>query len=367
MLEKKEKKEKKKSKRPTEQKPIPLESMRIKTLDLHVYKKAKQGWVKANVFFPEAMQVIKLFKAHKNFDVLIDKKDPRFLKGMVLKNGNPVGARINMLPDGRLLDKAFSLFAPELTIHDEETNDHWDVLYKNKGGTYSYVYTLDKKEQHRKSKYRAVHEFAKRYNELAESVIKALYDDEDHLAMPMYTLLKTMMRIGNETYYKAHGHKGLTTIKKHNIQVKKDEVTFSYFGKDGVPFLCTEKFPKVYIKRLKRKLRPLKDHSFVFTHHETGHPLSEVYFKHAFEKYCGKPFYPHIVRSYYATQRVQEFLKNNRSPSKEEVREFLKGIAAKLGHKKFDKKNEEWKEDYTVTINHYVEPKLAERLRNFYK
>lgn len=358
-----EKNPRKKLKKPTDQKPIPLESIRIGTKDLHTYHNTKKGWRKAHIFLPNALQAVKLFKAHNNFGALIDKKNPLFLKGILLPDGTTTGARINILPDGRRLDKAFSLFAKNLSIHDEASNDHWDVIYENKGGTFSYVYTLEKKQESLRQKYKAVEEFSKIYPQLANSVIKALYDEEDHLSMPMYTLLKTMMRVGNETYFKAHGHKGLTTLKKSDIKILKNKVFFSYLGKDGVPLEISEEFPTVYVKRLKRKLKKLDSGSFVFTHHLTGNPLSEFQFKKAFERYCGRGFYPHIVRSYYATQKAKFFLKKHKKPSEEETKEFLRQIALKLGHKKFDKKNHEWKEDYTVTINHYVEPSIAEKIR----
>jgi len=355
---------KNKSKRPTEQKPIPLQTIRIKAKDLHAYKKTKNGWRKAKIFLPEAIHAVKLFKAHKKFDVLIDKKDSRFLKGMLLKDGSTRGARINILPDGQRLDKAFSLFAKHLTFHDEESHDHWDVLYQNKGGTFSYVYTLEKKARLTQKKYKQVQNFARYYSKLYENVCHGLRDEQDYLAVPMYTLLKTFMRIGNQIYYRAHGHKGLTTIKKHDIKIDGNNVFFNYVGKDGVPLNIKQFFPITYIKRLESMLKNLDDHSFVFTNPKTGNPLSEQQFKKAFERYCGKEFYPHIVRSYYATTMVKQFLKTHKNPSKEEVNNLLLSIAAKLGHKKFDKKQAEWKEDYTVTLNNYVQPELAQRIKS---
>ncbi len=357
---------KKKSKRPTEQKPVPLESIRIGSKDLHAYRMTKSGWRKARVFLPNALQAVKLFRAHNNFKILVDKKNPKFLKGMLLPDGTTRGARINLLPDGKKIDKAFSLFAEHLTIHDEESNDHWDVLYKNKGGTFSYVYTLEKKAKMRSQKYKEVEAFARYYGKLYENVCKGLRDQQDYLAVPMYTLLKTFMRIGNEIYYKAHKHKGLSTLKKQDISIEGNTVTFSYLGKDGVPLEISQFFPITYIKRLEKMMEGIDSHSFVFTNPQTGHPLGEQQFKKAFEKYCGKEFYPHIVRSYYATKMVKDFLKTHKKASKEEVDHFMLGIASRLGHKKFDKKQGQWKEDYRVTLNNYVQPELAERIKALY-
>ena len=174
-------------------------------------------------------KVVKLFKAHKNFEFLVDKKDSRFLKGQ-LYEGQPQGARINILPDGRKLDKAYSLFAKGLVVHDQTSNEHWDVLYQNKGGTYSYVYTLDKKAKAKNKKYKKVKAFEKVYPLLKKKVTSALKNEKDYMALPMYTLLKTHIRVGNEIYYKAHRHKGLATLKKNNIKVVGSDVIFDFIG-----------------------------------------------------------------------------------------------------------------------------------------
>ncbi len=308
------------------------------------------------------MHVIELFRAHSSFSALMDAKDLRFLKGQMSPGGMCQGARICILPDGRKLDKAFSLFAEDLTIHDEASNEHWDVLCRNPGGTYSYAYTLDKKDRSTKKKYGEVAEFEELYPTIQARVTKALDDEHDFMAVPMYTLLRTYMRVGNEIYYKAHGHKGLTTLKKKDIRISGNRVTFSYLSKGGVPRTITESFPAVYIRRLKRMMSGLRPSSFVFVNPSTGHPLSDVQFKRAFERYCGKAFYPHIVRSYYATEKAKEFLSMHDTATKDEVLKLYRFIASKLGHKRFEKKEKAWKESYNVTIHHYIEPDILSRL-----
>ena len=337
-------------------------TIRIRTRDLRAWEKTGGGWRLSKKEFPDAMHVIELFKAHGAISSLTDAKEPSFLKGQFSPDGKCQGARINILPDGRKLDKAYSLFAEHLTVHDESSNTHWDVIYRNPCGKYAYVYALEKKQKSVKRKYREVDEFARLYPTLEANVTKALYDKEDHMAMPMYTLLKTYMRVGNEIYYRAHGHKGLTTLKKKDITISGNKVTFSFLSKGGVPREVMEAFPAVYVSRLKSMLEPLGPSSFVFVNEETGHPLDDKHFKKAFERYCGKEFYPHIVRSYYATQKAREFLEAHRKATKKEIRELYLSIASKLGHKRFVKKDNEWKESYNVTIHHYIRPEVLGRI-----
>jgi len=347
-------------------------TIRIKAKGLKVYEKTRTSWKLSSAQLPDAMQVVKLFKAHGKFGFLVDKKDSRFLKGQLSPEGKCQGARINILPDGRKLDKAYSLFASHLTIHDETSNDHWDVIYHNPGGTWSYVYTLNKRRKAVNKKYKAVKEFEKRYPVLKRRVSAALRNKKDGMAVPMYTLLETCMRVGNEIYYKAHGHKGLTTLKKRDISIKGRSVTFNYKGKDGVPRLIVHEFPATYVSRLKDMMRPLKGSSFVFTNPSTGHPMRDREFKQAFKKYCGKDFYPHIVRSYYATMEAEKFLKAHRAHKareaskkdmKKETLTLFKSIAEKLGHRRYIKKKHMWKENYNVTIHNYIQPDLVDKIK----
>lgn len=337
--------------------------IRIKTKDLLPYEKITGGWKKSRQQFPEAMQAIKFYRKHHNLKILVDQKNPQFLRGQLSPQGTVQGARIKLLPDGTELDKAFPLFAKHLTIHDQETDDHWDIIYQNNGGTYAYCYALEKTKRRREVKYQKVSQFARVYPRLWHNVISALSNQEDNLVLPMLTLLKTQMRIGNEIYYHTHGHKGLTTLKKKDIMIKGRVVTFNYIAKDGVPRLIEQKFPYLYIKRLKNNLKKLKSNDFIFNSPGTMHPLREAHFKKAFKQYCGREFYPHIVRSYYATKEVKDFLKSRKTVKKEEVDALFLSIAAKLGHKRFLKKENRWKDNYTVTVNHYVQPELVEKIK----
>ena len=306
---------------------------------------------------------IELYRVNNNFDALIDKKDPIFLKGQLLPDGKTQGARINILPCGEELSKAFSLFAPQLMIHDERSNYHWDVIYRNLGGTFSYLYTTAKKRMFTIKKYKLVKEFEKYCIKLYRNAYKALSDENDFMAVPMYTLLKTCMRVGSETYYKISHHQGLTTLKKEDILIRENRVLFNYIAKDGVPINIESEFPDIYIKRLEKILQNTKDGSFVFINHAVNHAINDTHFKDAFKKYCGKEFYPHIIRSYYATLQAKKFLKTHKSATKEDVQKLFIAIAEKLGHKRFAKKDGIWKENYTVTINHYIQPELVRNIK----
>lgn len=344
-------------------KEIKTGSIRIRAKDLAVIKKTKKGWEKQKDFdIKNIKQIINMFKSHKNFNLLLDTKDKKFLKGYLTPNKKIAGEKINTLPCGEKLDKAYSLFAPHLTIHDQKNNTHWDVIFQNPNGKFAYLYTLKKKKQAEKIKYRKVEEFKNSLPKLERNLKTALKNGE-LIALTLYTLLKTYIRVGNENYYKLNGHKGLTTLTKANISLQGNKVTFNFIGKDGVPNKTQAKFPNTYIINLSNRITPLKENDFIFTD-ENGKPLKDTHLEIAFEKYCGKKFYPHIVRSYYATTKVQQFLEKKQNPTKKEIIQLYQEIAEKLGHKKFSKKENTWKPSHTVTVAHYISPTLVEKINN---
>ncbi len=337
-------------------------TIRIST-NLKICELRKNKWVLSEKIFPEAILAINSFKKHSRLKEIIDLKNPQFIKGQISSEGKIQGARISIIPTGEKIDKAFSIFAPHLTFHDESSHDHWDVIYQNPNGKYAYCYTLKKKFENQKNKYKKVLDFEKIYKKLEENTKQALKDKEDIYAVPMYTLLKTYMRVGNEINYNKNGHKGLTTLMKKDISINKNDVTFKYLAKDGVPMEISKEFPKEYIRRLKENLDNKKKSDFVFVR-DDDKPLKDTDLMGAFEKYCGERFYPHIVRSFYATRKAKEFLQKHEKAEKEQIKNLFLEIAEQLGHKKFDKKHNEWKDNYAVTIRHYIQPDLVEKIEN---
>lgn len=331
--------------------------------DCKIYEKTASSWSVSNKKeFPKAIEIIRLFKANKRFVELIDKKDSMFLKGQLSPEGDCQGTRVNILPNGKKLDGAYSIFARSLTIHDQDSHSHWDIIYQNPNGQFAYHYTLEKKKRATNNKFDRVQKFEKVYPTLERKILRNILNKKDYMALPMYTLLKTHMRVGNEIYFKLHKHKGLTTLKKKDVTIVGGFVTFKFIGKDGIPQEITKAFPKEYISKLKNVLERISNHQFVFTN-LYGKVLGERDFKNAFKEYTGEDFYPHIVRSYFATKETEDFFNKHKFPTREDIKKFLISVAGELGHKKFSKKDGIWEDNYAVTMGHYIRPSLVEKLR----
>ncbi|MFA4960294.1 MAG: hypothetical protein WC548_01390 [Candidatus Pacearchaeota archaeon] len=313
---------------------------------------------KSSEKFSNVIEIAKFFKKHGNLKLITDVKNSKFLKGQY-SDGKAMGARINVLPDGRKLNKAYSLFSPKLTINEERLNHHWDVIYQNPNGKFAYVYTLDKERYSKNKKYKKVEEFSKCLPKLKANLSKAL--THDPIVLAMIILLKTKMRIGGEVYYLKNHHEGLTTLKKKNIKIFGNKISFSFLSKDGVPMKIIEDFPHEVILQLKKIIKNKKKNDFIFLD-SNGHLFRDLDFEKAFEKYCGEKFYPHIVRSHYATEEAKNFLKKHDKFAKDEIKKLYTTIAEKLGHKKFSKKTNDWENNYQVTLHYYIQPEIVEKI-----
>lgn len=323
------------------------------------------GWREDKRDFPEIAHAAHLFRSHGRFGMLRDAKDARFLKGALGAGGRPVGARIMVLPDGEKLNEGFSLFAKNLRFHDEDTDAHWDVMFENPAG-FTYLYTIAKISRAKKHKTHIVDEFARFFPKLKRNVLKDLRSEGSIHAVALYTMMKTYMRVGNEIYFKAHGHKGLTTLQKMDIRIEGNHVTFNYKAKDGVPIHICVSFPETYVRRLAALLKPKRPNTFVFSH-ASGHPLGGKDIKGAIGEFCGRDFFPHIIRSYFADTEVKKFFRSRRTATRQEVYDLLIMIASKLGHKRYDKKEHTWVESPKVTVNNYIRPEFVERLHRYYE
>ena len=347
-------------------KEIPNGSIRIRVKDLAPVRKNSRGYSDCKDYDNSNIKhTFKMYKHHKNHKLLIDSKDQLFLKGYLDKDGNVRGERIQTLPSGKKLDRAFSLFSPHLTIHDQTNNSHWDVIYQNPNGEFAYLYSEDKIRKSNMKKYELVDEFDLALPKLKRNVMKAI-DNNEFISLPMLTLIKTYIRIGSEIYFKRNNHKGLVTLQKSNIKINKNNVLFDFISKDGVPQKIDLEFPEIYVKKLSKRLRSIDNESYVFCDNN-GNKLIERDFHEAFKRYCSKEFYPHIVRSHFATSSVRRFLEKNKSPEKEDIIALYDNIAETLGHKKFSKKNNCWEPNHTVTVSHYVSPDLVDKLNKFVK
>jgi hypothetical protein len=333
---------------------------RIKQKDHKEYVKTESDWMLDSEIPENIKQIIEFYQENENIDLLIDEINNDFFKGFLDPENRPSGQRIKMLPSGKKLARGgFSIFSKNLRFNDN--GEHlWDVCFENPSGTLTYLYNEDKIQTEKEKKALLVDEFEKHFEDIMIKLTDDLKKKKSVILLALYTLLKTNIRVGNLEYYNHLKHKGLTTLQKSDIKIRKNNVTFEYIAKDGIPQKFVVEFPDFYIDLLRKHLTKLKIEDFVFA--VDSKPIHAEEFSKILFEYTGVHFYPHIIRSYYADSKCKEFLKNHSKATKKEVDEFLLDVAKNLGHKKYDKKSGEFIPNYKVTIENYIRPNLYNNL-----
>lgn len=69
--------------------------------------------------------------------------------------------------------------------------------------------------------------------DVTEQLAREELDRERLLALMVWFLDNSYIRIGNETYYEANDSIGLTTLRKRNVKVDGDTITLDFRGKSG--------------------------------------------------------------------------------------------------------------------------------------
>lgn len=345
---------------------------RVKSKDLKLYEKKSSSWVQLENMQKHTKDAIEIYHQNKNIDILIDEISKDFLKGFLNTKNLPAGKRVKLLPSGKALARGgFSIFAKELILNTNAKKTQWDVCYTNTSGLKTYLYSEDKLELEHKKKAKLVDSFIKKYPEIVSKLERDLKTKKTIEYLALYTLIKTHIRVGNLEYYLSHKHKGLTTLQKQDISIdeKNKLVIFDFIGKDGVPQHIEKEFPKYYLEILKEILKKKKKDEFVFAD-KNNVPLHSSTFSDILYGYTKEHFYPHIIRSYYADTTIAMFLKKNRNKkklTKKDVEAKFLEVANELGHKKFNKKKNDWVLSYNVTIENYIRPIYVEKMKKLYE
>lgn len=102
------------------------------------------------------------------------------------------------------------------------------------------------------TKFHRMIEFGKVIPDLREHIKKDLakqgFPECKVMAMVIALMEKTFIRVGNEGYEKLYGSYGLTTLKNDHVNIRGDQVTFSFKGKKGVyqkVLLKSRKFARI--------------------------------------------------------------------------------------------------------------------------
>jgi DNA topoisomerase-1 len=117
-------------------------------------------------------------------------------------------------------------------------NGHIQATGCDAMGRKQYRYHARWSALRQETKFHRLLEFGKILPLLRERLQKDLslqgFPEAKVIAMVLSVMEKTYIRVGNEGYEKLYGSFGLTTLKNDHVNIRGDQITFSFRGKKGI-------------------------------------------------------------------------------------------------------------------------------------
>lgn len=143
--------------------------------------------------------------------------------------------------DQKILDRIQKLVIPPAWTNVwicAKPEGHIQVTGYDVRGRKQYRYHPRWAALQQETKFHRMIEFGKALPALREKIQRDLnqpgFPEAKVLAMVVSLMERTFIRVGNEGYEKLYGSYGLTTLKNNHVNIKGNEVTFSFKGKKGV-------------------------------------------------------------------------------------------------------------------------------------
>ena len=117
-------------------------------------------------------------------------------------------------------------------------NGYLQAIGLDAAGRKQYRYHPDWTSRRSDHKYFRLLEFGKTLpfarKRIARDLKRKEFDEKKVLAICLQVMQKTLIRIGNESYKKAYGSYGLSTLKDSHFKENGDKSTLTFIGKKGV-------------------------------------------------------------------------------------------------------------------------------------
>ncbi len=137
-------------------------------------------------------------------------------------------------------------------------NGHLQATGRDVKGRKQYLYHSEWRQLREAKKYEHMIEFGWQLpairKHIAHDLASAGLGKEKVLAMMIYLLENTLIRIGNDEYAKTNKSFGLTTLRNRHVEIEGSEVKFHFRGKSGVEHSVSLKD-----RRLARMIRNMRE------------------------------------------------------------------------------------------------------------
>lgn len=235
------------------------------------------------------------------------------------------------------------------------------VISKNKGGKI-LAYGFDSKmrkqviyhpkftELQQEKKYKKVMKLHKVFQKIMHKVLEDMQESDTkikELAMIVYLIVNCGFRVGNKKYEKLNQSYGITTIKFKHITFKDQTVNFDFIGKKGVQNVSKCDNQIIY-KYLLQKKKQSSSHDNVFSS-LTSEDVN-TYLKQFDTSITSKD-----LRTWNANMLFLQFVKEAiQNEEKNPMKAALKKVSEQLHNTS------------NVCIKNYIDPNIAEKIKNDY-
>jgi len=117
-------------------------------------------------------------------------------------------------------------------------NGHLQATGVDEQGRKQYLYHPDWTSERQRKKLKRMADFGNALPRIRRQITKDLQHEvllkEKVTAIALRVIEVTLIRVGNEQYFRRYGSHGLTTLKKKHVRITKSNVVFRFRGKKGV-------------------------------------------------------------------------------------------------------------------------------------
>ena len=228
-------------------------------------------------------------------------------------------------------------------------------------GRKQYRYHPDWTSRRSDSKYFRLLEFGKVLPEARRKIARDLrrkeFDEQKVLAICMQVMLKTLIRVGNESYKQLYGSYGLTTLRDKHVKIEGSRLRLKFTGKKGVQ--QDVNLNDKTLARLVKQCRdiPGQDLFQYYTADGVHKPIDSGKINCYIREITGSDFTAKDFRTWGGTlealrQLAKCYIAEPERPKKKVIVEVLDCVASKLGNTR------------AVCKSSYVYPVLLEAFEN---
>lgn len=184
--------------------------------------------------------------------IYVTDKDPGFSRKRIGRKFNYFGVNYHKIKDKKILSRIKSLAIPPAWTSVwvcKNPDGHIQATGQDHKGRKQYRYHNEWIKISQQTKFNHLENFAKSLpllrNKVANHLSLPKIPKNKVLATVVWLLENTLIRIGNMDYEKNNQSYGLTTLKDKHVNIKKENIKFSFKGKSGIYHEVTIKNKKV--------------------------------------------------------------------------------------------------------------------------